>query len=138
VHRLVRTVGAEDRHAHMLLHLPPGERAWSACALLCLQRLHCPIPALMPPHDDGGSSLHSEATSKRAEAGGPVPDAVVGEDDVLLLRSVGEHAWRREREGSEVGQRRDESVHARNRVFLRRASAYENEKRTVEKESMDE
>jgi hypothetical protein len=37
VHRLVRTVGAKDRCAYMLLHLSAVECAWSHSSLLALQ-----------------------------------------------------------------------------------------------------
>lgn len=133
MHRLVRAVGAEDGRAHMLLHLPPAQHAWSAAALLRLQRLRCAVPSLMPPLDGARASLHSEATGECSEASAPHTGAVVREDGVLVLRSVGLHARRRERGTTECSGGGCESVHVEKDGSQLQAGACGNERRKVNK-----
>jgi hypothetical protein len=82
--------------------------------------------------------LNSEATSKRIEASPPHTGAIVAEDGVLVLWSVGVHAWWRESEETKSGREWPRLVQVNNYVFLRQATVQENEQRDVEKNSMYE
>jgi len=136
VQRLVRAVGTKHGGTHMLLDLSAAQHAWSAAALLRLQRLRCAVPLAVPAEDGCMPSAHSEATSECGEAGTPLTGAVVCEDGVLVLWCVVLHASWREGGGTECGREGATAVHVEKQDFSRRPIAHENEERRVEDETM--
>ena len=135
MHSLVCFVRTEDGCTYVLLHLSSAQRAWPARSLLVLQRLRCSVPLLMPSLNRTRSALHGKAASERSEASTPHTSAVVGEDDVLVLWCVGQHAWWKERGATKCGRGSGWLVHVEKRVCARRPIAYENEKRELKRKA---
>ena len=86
----MRAIGGSDRGSDVSLHLCSAHRAWSARALLLLQRGRCPIPSAVPQTDHLRSSLDCVATSERGKATGSVMWRVLKEDVML---GVGSEVW---------------------------------------------
>lgn len=104
MHRLVRTVGAEDGSAHMLLHLPLAQHTWSARSLLVSERLRRPVPLLVPPAHCLLSPRHAVARCECSEGMSAGVGSVLEEDAVLLLWRELLHGGVRCRKGTEVWQ----------------------------------
>ena len=138
MHCPVRAVGAEDRGTHVLLHLLPAQRAWSASARLALQGSSCSIPPLMPPLHRSPSAGYSVASSEGGEGMSGGVGRVLEEDCVFGVWAELLHRGVRWSEKREERQRGIGVVHVRSADFSQEWSVYENEKREWKARSMDE